>query len=61
MVCPITYGDHKKQVLRSLCHVYENILKLEMWANAQCDGRPAEYKLHPLFNAVVWLTPTTTE
>jgi len=25
--------------------------KLEMWANAQRDGRPAEYRLHPLFNA----------
>ena len=22
-----------------------------MWANAQCDGRPAEYRLRPLFNA----------
>jgi len=25
--------------------------KLEMWANAQCDGRPAEHRWHPLFNA----------
>jgi len=24
---------------------------LEMWANAQRDGRPAEYKWRPLFNA----------
>jgi len=30
-----------------------------MWANAQRDGRPAEYRWHPLFNAAVWLTPTT--
>jgi len=22
-----------------------------MWANAQCDGRPAEYRWHPLLNA----------
>jgi len=22
-----------------------------MWANAQRDGRPAEYRWHPLFNA----------
>jgi len=28
-----------------------------MWGNAQRDGRPAEY--HPLWNATVWLTPTT--
>jgi len=25
--------------------------KLEMLANAQRDGRPAEYRRHPLFNA----------
>ena len=26
-------------------------LELEMWANAQRDGRPAKYRWHPLFNA----------
>jgi len=30
-----------------------------MWANAYRDGRPAEYRWRPLFNAAVWLTPTT--
>jgi len=30
-----------------------------MWANAQRDGRPAEYWWRPLFNATVWLTTTT--
>jgi len=30
-----------------------------MWANAQRDGRPAEYRWRPLFHAAVWLTPTT--
>jgi len=30
-----------------------------MWANAQCDGRPAEYRWRPLFNAAVWQTPTS--
>ena len=35
------------------------LVKLEMWANAQRDGRPAEYRWRPLFNAAVWLTPTT--
>ena len=30
-----------------------------MWANAQRDGCPAEYRWRPLFNAAVWLTPTT--
>ena len=26
-------------------------IKLEMWANAQPDGRPAEHRWRPLFNA----------
>ena len=30
-----------------------------MWANAQPDGRPAEYRWRPLLNAAVSLTPTT--
>ena len=30
-----------------------------MWANAQRDGRPAEYRWRPRFNAAVWLTRTT--
>jgi len=30
-----------------------------MWANAQRDDRPVEYRWRPLFNAAVWLTPTT--
>ena len=30
-----------------------------MWANAQRDGRPTEYRWRPLFNAAVWLMPTT--
>ena len=32
-----------------------------MWANAQRDGRPAEHRWCPLFNAAVWLTPTTID
>jgi len=35
------------------------MIKLEMWANAQRDGRPAEHRWRPLFNAAVWLTPST--
>ena len=31
--------------------VDNNRIKLEMWANAQRDGHPAEYRWHPLFNA----------
>jgi len=31
-----------------------------MWANAQCDGRPAEYVAPSVQRCKVWLTPTTT-
>jgi len=34
-------------------------IRLEMWANAQRDGRPVEYRWCPLFNVAVWPTPTT--
>ena len=30
-----------------------------MWANAQRDGRPADYRWRPLLNAAVWPTRTT--
>jgi len=30
-----------------------------MSANAQRDGRPAEHRWRPLFNAAVWITPNT--
>ena len=29
----------------------KHFMKLEMWANAQRDGRPAEYRWRPLFSA----------
>ena len=33
-------------------YITESIYKeLEIWANAQRDGRPAEYRWRPLFNA----------
>ena len=41
------------------CDKVQNLTKLEMWANAQRDSRPAEYRWRPLLNAAVWLTPTT--
>ena len=37
----------------------KKLVKLEMWANAKRDGRPAYYRWRPLFNAAVRLTPTT--
>jgi len=33
--------------------------RTRMWTNAQRDGRPAKYRWRHLFNATVWLTPTT--
>jgi len=42
-----------------LCNYKQTYYKLEMWANAQHDGRLAEYRWRPLFNAAVWLTPAT--
>ena len=35
----------------SSCRSVQILMKLEMWANAQRDGHPAEYRWHPLFNA----------
>ena len=37
----------------------KTVYELEMWANAQRDGRPAEHRWRPLFNAAVSLTTTT--
>ena len=38
---------------------YRKTYRTRMWADAQRDCRPAEYRWQPLFNAAVWLTPTT--
>jgi len=45
---------------KSQIHGHRNHDQLEMWPNAQRDGRPAEFRWRPLFNTAVWLTPTTT-
>jgi len=45
-----------KQKLRHLR--YAKIYITTMWANAQPDGRPAEYRWRPVLNATVWLAPT---
>jgi len=42
--------------LRVLLYCFETLffvvqIKLEMWANAQRDGRPVECRWSPLFNA----------
>ena len=39
-----------QQISGECCHCAE-YLQLEMWANAQRGGRPAEYRWRPRFNA----------
>jgi len=38
-------------IVTKCCPLMHYIVKLEMWASAQCDGHPAEYRWRPLFNA----------
>jgi len=50
--CFLTYGPWSLLMSAStqLSH-WQNKNKLEMWANAQRDGRPAEHRWRPLFDA----------
>ena len=59
----------KRNSLITLCTIQDDTIreslacvapKTRTWANAQRDGRPAYYRWRPLFNAAVWLTPTTS-
>jgi len=46
--------QQKKQATKDslIRHVNDEIIfKTRMWANAQPDGRPAEHRWRPLFNA----------
>jgi len=45
-----SFVAHNVSILKSHFSVL-NLRKLEMWANAQRDGRPVEYRWRPLFNA----------
>ena len=50
-VSRLLYSNHVSNLLLFLrCHRLTN--KTTMWANAQRDGRPAEHRWRPLFNAV---------
>ena len=43
---------HSTTTLLTAQHCFKFIyMKKRMWANAQCDGRPTEYRWCPLFNA----------
>jgi len=39
------------EFMKSHTHTLFTTLATRMWANAQRDGRPAEYRWRPLFNA----------
>ena len=41
---------NKSDILNNI-YSCQNKSKTRMWANAQPDGRPAEHRWHPLFNA----------
>ena len=44
-------GDLFEIVFTNLANIRKDRSKLEMWANAQRDGRPAEHRWCSLFNA----------
>jgi len=52
---PINTKSHFRDVLQANVLAWhgktKHNTKLEIWANAQRDGRPAEYRWRPLFNA----------
>ena len=54
----ITWGLHMFVVKTSM-YATLKLKQTRNVVNAQHDGRPAEHRWRPLFNAAVWLTPTT--
>jgi len=58
-MCTSMVGIHSVTAEISRGKKEEDRNKLEMWANAQRDGRPVEYRWRPLFIAAVWLTRTS--
>jgi len=47
----LSLNTHHSQTYWRRETMTEQQKQLEMWANAQRDGRPAEYRYRPLFNA----------
>jgi len=59
-LCNYCFNVHTSDLALKVKHIHKQTLKkkayglndkLEMWANAQPDGRPAEYRWRALFNA----------
>jgi len=48
---PKVHRGHTQQLYRLTVQRSTEQLQTETWANAQRDGRPAEYRWRPLFNA----------
>jgi len=46
-----TIGDRSIENADQRPHQVTLLVLTRMWANAQRDGRPAEYRWRPLFNA----------
>jgi len=44
-------GCHIRNTVMALSPSIAILSETRMWANAQCDGRPAECRWHPLLNA----------
>jgi len=54
------YSINTSHINQSINHLFAQTTITRMWANAQRDVRPAEYRWRPLYNAAkFWLTPTT--
>jgi len=47
----IQFGQHVDSLLLQVTTYKVASETLRMWANAQCDGRPAEHRWRPLFNS----------
>jgi len=44
-------GEKQRERDRGGSRLAPRLIMTRMWANAQRDGRPAEYRWRPLFNA----------
>jgi len=52
-VCCLTYSSYQifVHIVKMFIGIMSELNLTRMWANAQRDGRPAEHRWRPLFNA----------
>jgi len=48
VTAPVAWCVHVQSITQDFNQIF---IKTTMWANAERDGRPAEYRWRPLFNA----------